>query len=236
MSAAQCRPLERSQAAAKPALPVSAIRRCDGRLIGFRGGGGEGECHLGQAQLEQAIAAPRLAVVVALRGRAAEDLDLAIVQSEPAVDRRDLRFERALIRQKQPRRAAFDDRRRDGAAVDIRQRLGGEDDARVLLPQRLQPLAQLAGKAFVVECEPALVDDEQRGPAVEPVLDAVEQVGRARRARRPRRSAPRSRTPAHPPRRDARSRHRAAAPKGRPACRAATPASARWTATGRRGR
>ena len=32
-------------------------------------------------------------------------------------------------------------------------------------------------EAAVVESEPALIDDQQRGPAVEPVLDAVEQVG-----------------------------------------------------------
>ena len=146
----------------------------DGGLVGLRGGGGEGECHLGKAQLEQAIAAPRLAVIVALRRRAAEDLDLPVVQPEAAVDRRDLRFERALIRQKQPRRAAFDDRGRDCAAVDVGQRLRREDDARVLLPQRLQPFAQLAGEASVVECEPAFVDDEQRGPPVEAILDAVE--------------------------------------------------------------
>ena len=54
----------------------------------------------------------------------------------------------------------------------------------VLLPQRLQPFAELPGEAAIVEREPALVDDEQRRPAVEPVLDAVEQIGehRGRRA------------------------------------------------------
>ena len=50
----------------------------------------------------------------------------------------------------------------------------------VLLAQRLQPFAELAGKALVVEREPALVDDEQGGPAVEPVLDAMEEIGEHR--------------------------------------------------------
>ena len=93
----------------------------------------------------------------------------------------DLRFERALVRQEEPRRAALDDGGRDGAAVDVGERLGGEDDARVLLPQRLQPFAELAGEAAIVEGEPALVDDEQGGPAVEAVLDAVEEIGEDRR-------------------------------------------------------
>ena len=59
-----------------------------------------------------------------------EDLDLPVVEAEAAIDRSDLRLERALVRQKDPRRAALDDRRRDGAAVDIGERLGGEDDGR----------------------------------------------------------------------------------------------------------
>ena len=122
------------------------------------------------------MAATGLAVVVTLRRRAAEDLDLAIVQPEAAIDGRDLRFEGALIGQEHAGRAALDDRRRNGTAVDIGKRLGGEDDAGVLLPERLQPFAQLTGEAVVVEGEPALVDDEQRRPAVEPVLDAVEQI------------------------------------------------------------
>ena len=50
----------------------------------------------------------------------------------------------------------------------------------VLLAQRLQPFAQLAGEAAIVEREPALVDDEQGRAPVEPLLDAVEQIGQDR--------------------------------------------------------
>src|SRR5690606_40215089 len=70
-----------------------------------------------------------------------------------------------------------DNRRSDVAAVDVAQRLRGEDDASVFLAQRLQPLAQLAGETVVVQGKPALVDDEQRRPPVEPVADAMEEVG-----------------------------------------------------------
>ena len=121
-----------------------------------------------------------MAVIVALGRRPAEDLDLPIVQSKAAIDGRDLRLERPLIREKQPGRAALDDRRRDCRAVDVGERLGGEDDARILLAECLQPFPKLFGEAAVVEGEPAFVDDEQGWTPVEPIADAVEEVGENR--------------------------------------------------------
>ena len=59
---------------------------CDGDLVGLRGSGGEGKGDLAKAKIEQPIAAPRLAIVVALRRRLGEDLDLAVVEAEAAVD------------------------------------------------------------------------------------------------------------------------------------------------------
>ena len=115
-SAAQPASRRRSQAATKPSRPCSARRLLDRGLVGLRGSGGEGERDVAETEFEQAIAAPRLAVVVALRRRAREDLDLAVVQAEAPVDRRDLRLDRALVRQEQPRRAALDDGGRDRAS------------------------------------------------------------------------------------------------------------------------
>ena len=54
-----------------------------------------------EAELEQPVAAARLAVVVALGRRAGEDLDLAVVEAEAAVDRGDLRLDRALVGQEE---------------------------------------------------------------------------------------------------------------------------------------
>ena len=51
-------------------------------------GGGKGQRDLAEAELEQPIAAARLAVVVALRRGAGEDLDLAVVEAEAAIDAR----------------------------------------------------------------------------------------------------------------------------------------------------
>ena len=64
-------------------------------------------------------------------------------------------------------------------------RLRGEDDGSVLLAQRLQPFAQLAGKALVVKREPTFIDDQQRRPAVEAVLRCDERDRRVRRVRPP---------------------------------------------------
>ena len=132
-----------SQARAKPSRPCSARSSRDELLIGLRGRRAERERDRTEAEFEQAIAAPRLAVVVALRRRPRDDLDLPVVQAEAAIDGGDLRLDRAFIRQEQSRRAALDDRRRDRARFDIGERLGGEDDGGVLLAQRLQPFAQL---------------------------------------------------------------------------------------------
>ena len=139
-----------------------------------------------EAELEQPVAAARLAVVVALRRRPGDDLDLAVVEAETAIDRGDLRLDRALVRQEEPGRAALDDRRRDRAAVDVGERLRGEDDADAFfLRSVFSHSRSWPAKPLVVEREPALVDDEQRRPAVQPVLDAVEEIGEhgGRRAR-----------------------------------------------------
>ena len=67
--------------------------------------------------------------------------------------------------------------------LDVGEALGGEDDRGVLLPQRLQPFAELRGEAAIVERQPAFVDDEQGGPTVETPLDAVEEIGEDGRRR-----------------------------------------------------
>ena len=106
---------------------------------------------------------------------------------------------------------------------------------RVLLPQRLQPFAELAGETVIVEREPALVDDEQRGATIEPVLDAMEQVGQDSR----RRACPDQ--PLGLERLDLCLAEalglprRAVAPRVPRPYRAARPASARSTATGPKG-
>ena len=116
-------------------------------------------------ELEEAVAAPGLAVVIALRCGAADDLDLPVVQSEPPIDGGDLRLDRPLIGQEDSRRAAFDKGGCDRARLDIGERLRGEDDRRILLAQRLQPFAELLRETRVVKGEPAFVDNEEGRPS-----------------------------------------------------------------------
>src|SRR3546814_11532714 len=116
-------------------------------------------------------------VVVALGHRPREDGDLAIVETEAAIDGGDLRLDRALVRQQDAGLAALDDGRRDRSAVDVGERLRGEDDAGVLLAQRLEPLAQLACKALVVEREPAFIHNQHRRSPGEADFAAGETVG-----------------------------------------------------------
>src|SRR3546814_2713876 len=74
--------------------------------------------------------------------------------------------------------ATLDDGVSNRRAVDIRERLRGENDARVFLSQRLQPFAQLTSKRIVIECEPTLVDDEECWSTVEPIFDAVKEIAK----------------------------------------------------------
>ena len=113
----------------------------DGGVIGLRRCGREGERDLAETEREKPIAAPRLAVIVTLRHGPRDDLDLAFIEAEAAVDIGDLRLEGALVRQEDPREAALDDGRRDRGVVDVGERLRGEEDGGVLLPQRLRRLS-----------------------------------------------------------------------------------------------
>ena len=65
----------------------------DGCLIRLGGRGAERECDLAQSELEQAIAAAGLAVIIALGRGAGDDLDLAVVETETPVDAEDLRLD-----------------------------------------------------------------------------------------------------------------------------------------------
>ena len=157
----------------------------DAMLIALRRGRGKGERHFAKPEFEQAVALPGLAVVVALGPRAAQDRDLPGIEPEAFVDAGNLRFERPVVGQEDPGRTAFYDGAGDTGILDIGEALGREDDARVLLAQRLEPLPELGGKGRAVEDQPAFVDYDQRRAAVEPSLDPVKEIGEygARRAR-----------------------------------------------------
>ena len=167
------------------AVPVACGKASvDELVVVRRRGAAEREGHGTEAQLEQAVAARRLGVVVAFRRRRAEDLDLARIEPEALVDALGLRLQRPVVGQEDARRAALDQGRRDGRALDVGERLGGEHHGHVLLAQGLQPLADAGREQRVVEERPGLVEDQERRPAVEARLQPVEQVGKHRRDER----------------------------------------------------
>ena len=149
---------------------------CDQRLIRLGGGGSEREADFRKPQFEKSVAAARLTVIVPLGRRPGQYLDLSVIQTEAAVDRRDLRLDRALVRQEQPRRTALDNGRCDPTVVDVAKRLGGEDDTGVLLAQGFQPFTELAREGVVIKGQPAFVDDEKRRRTIETIADAVKEV------------------------------------------------------------
>jgi hypothetical protein len=84
-----------------------------------------------------------------------------------SIDGGDLRLDCAFVGEEDACRAALDQHRRDRRRLDVSERLRGEDDADVFLPERFQPFLDLVGEAAVIERAPALVDDEQARPPVE---------------------------------------------------------------------
>src|SRR5256885_9503675 len=58
----------------------------------------------------------------------------------------------------------------------FRSALRGEDDADVLLAQRLEPLADARRKHRIVKEQPRLVEDQQRGGAVKAFVEARKEV------------------------------------------------------------
>ena len=106
----------------------------DGGVIGLRRCGREGERDLAETEREEPIAAARLAVIVPLRHGPRDDLDLAFIEAEAAVDVGDLRLEGTLVRQEDARWTALDDGGRNRGIVDVGERLRGEEDGGVLLP------------------------------------------------------------------------------------------------------
>ena len=172
-------------ALAQPGFGKAGVSRTlkdaiDGALIIRRRGAGEGERDRPQAEIEQAIAEPRLVVVVALGLCVGDDGDLPVIEAEALVHGAQLRLGRLGVRQKDPARAAFDDRGGDGGALDVGERLGGEDHRDVLLAQGLQPFADTAGESRIVEKYPRLIEDEQDGRTVEALLEAAKQVAQHR--------------------------------------------------------
>ena len=138
--------------------------------------GRDGERGGSEAQVRQPVAIGALAIIIALGGCAGQNFDLAVIQPKAAVDRQYLRLDGAFIGQEYPRRAAFDDRRCYRGAINVRKRLCGEDDGRVLLPKRLQPFPELPRKILVIEGKPTFIDNKECRPAVETAPDAMEEV------------------------------------------------------------
>lgn len=70
--------------------------------------------------------------------RAADQLDLEVVQPEPLVGFPALPFDRPVVGQQNPLRTAFDDGGRDAARCDVSKTLGREQHRDVLLAVHLQ--------------------------------------------------------------------------------------------------
>src|SRR3546814_9534164 len=78
------------------------------------------------------------------------------------------------VRHEDLRCRLFDDRAGDPAFEGVLCALGRKADNTAQLADRLLPILDPADEDIVIERLPALVDDDDRGAAVEPLLDPME--------------------------------------------------------------
>ncbi len=160
------------------AVSVVLQNALDCGVVGFRRRGAESERNRTQIKFEEPVAAPRLRVIVALGSRPRDNLDLPIIQTEMPISRGDLRFKGTLIGQEHACRTALDNRRRDSARLNICERLRGKDHRGVLLPECLEPLADLRSERVVIERKPAFIDNQKRGTTGKASFDSVKEIGK----------------------------------------------------------
>src|SRR3546814_6354374 len=149
----------------------SDLDEVDAPLGGRVGSAAEGERDAAKAKVEQPIAALGLEVIVALRRRPRDELDLPVVEPEPFVGGALLRLDRAVVRQKDALRAALDDGGRDAAFGDVGEALGGEHHRYVLLAKHLQTFEEARGEQGLGEEQPGLDEHAEGGGAVDACLE-----------------------------------------------------------------
>ena len=142
-------------------------------LIVGRAGAAEGQGDRTEGEREEAVSSWAHHVVVALGCGRGEQIDLALVQAEALIEGLHHRLMGALVGQKNLLRAAVDQRRGNGALLDIREALGGKEDADILFPERLQPGLDLRCEKAVVEKEPSLIQNQKRRLAGERFLQPM---------------------------------------------------------------
>ena len=149
---------------------------------GALGAGQDGELalHAGQVQARHdAVVALLDQEAVRGVGQGADQLVLVRGQAE-AFDI--VRRARPAVGHEDLGRGLLDDRAGDPAFERVAGALGAEADHAVPLADGLFPILDAADERRIVQRLPAFVDDDDRGRAVQPLLDAVEQVHHRRRA------------------------------------------------------
>ena len=107
-------------------------------------------------------------------------LDLPVGEPEFPVELAGLRIRRFGVGQVELGRTGFEDDVPIRRVGDLAKALRRQHDSRVLLAQGAQPFLELRAEGGIGQHHPRLVDDDEGGPAVEPLLDAVKEIGEDR--------------------------------------------------------
>ena len=119
-------------------------------------------------------------VVIALGRGLGDDVDLPIGEAELPVELAGLRTPGLGVGQIELGRTRLQNDVAIGRIGDFAEALGRQYDRRVLLAQGPQPFLELGAEGVIGQHHPGFVDDDEGGPPVEPLLDAVKQIGQHR--------------------------------------------------------
>ena len=123
-----------------------------------------------KGEIIKAGAIRRDIVILPLLGCTRDDLNLLLVEAEARILLLDGFFKGLVVRQENLAGTGFKDRREDWAVYDITQRLRCKDDGGIVFAELFEPHADFLGKLFVVEEDPALIQDGDGRPAFEFLL------------------------------------------------------------------
>src|SRR5579875_901387 len=160
-----------------PSLAVLFDKTPGGENVILRTRTDEGEGDWPERELEEPASERGYIVVVAFGRRLGDDLDLAVAEAEAPVYLARGGVGRLRVRQIEPCRAGLENHVAMSRIGDLAEALRREYDRRVLFAQRAQPLLDLRSEDAACEHHPGLIQDDERRAAVEPLVDAMEEVG-----------------------------------------------------------
>src|SRR5260370_23369173 len=161
----------------RPAIAVLAYHAAGGENIGLRASADERQSGRAERELEQAPSERRYIIVVTLGRCLRDNLDLPIGQPEAPVHIARRGILRFRVRKVKLGWTRLENHVAMRGVGDLCEALRRQHHGGVLLTQGPQPLLDFCAERAIGQHDPGFVEDDERRPAVQALIDAVEQIG-----------------------------------------------------------